>query len=149
MEKYRFSRLFYLFLLTGFTLHIFILDLKIPDASYVGVENWFYQFYLTLWLAMEEFDVIWIISAIFIYYFYEQVYFIGDPNSWKKKILVMISIFLSIIILIGTSFYYYGNLKMIFCSFIQVYKCFMVGIGYYFMIYAILKKIFLIRSSAS
>ena len=141
-KQIEFSKIFYVFLLAGFSLHIFVLDLKIQDSNFVDASNGIYNFYLTLWASMEEFDIIWIIFGILIYYFYYQTYFLEDGINKRKIFLIIISILLSIFLLVVMSICNYNSLDMLFSSATQVYKCLMVGVGYYFIIYAFLKRLF-------
>ena len=96
---------------------------------------------------MEEFDIIWIILLIFIYYYFYNNYFIDKKWTSIKTISCIISLILSIAIIVLTSFNYYKNLSMIYQSFEQVFKCSMVFIGYYFIIYIITRNILLILTN--
>jgi len=139
-------KIFYIFLFTCVSLHIFVLNLIVFDSSFSGIDNAFYVFHLNLWMSMEAFDISWIVLGIFLFDFYYHTFFI--EGSWKinRIIVVIISIIFSIIILLIKSLYTYHNLRMIFDSFVQLYKCLMVGMGYFLIIYAVLKKIFFIKT---
>lgn len=135
-------KMFGIFLFVGFSLHIFILNLDIVNLDFAGVDNAVYAFYLGLWRSMESFDVIWIILAIFLFDFFYNTYFISGIWKINRLIVICMSVIISIFILIFTSLYMYRDLRILFDSFVQVYKCLMVGFGYYFIIYAILKRLF-------
>ena len=140
-------KLFCIFLFTGFSLHIFILDLRIINLNFSGVDNAIYTFYLILWKSMESFDIIWIILGIFLFDFFYHTYFTLGVWKINRLIIIFVSIIISSFILIFNSLYIYHDLRMLFSSFVQVYKCLMVGIGYYFIIYAILKRLFFSNSN--
>ena len=141
------NKILVIFLMTCFSMHIFILNLKIPVADFTKNINPIYKFYLSLWMSMEEFDIIWIILLIFIYYYFYNNYFIDKKWTSIKTISCIISLILSIAIIVLTSFNYYKNLSMIYQSFEQVFKCSMVFIGYYFIIYIITRNILLILTN--
>lgn len=142
-KENNFYKLFIIFLLTCFSMHPFILDLKIANINYKEINHLLYRFYLSLWVSMPRFDVIWVILFIFIYYFFYKNYFID--NSWNKIKLTscIISIIISILLIAIESLYCYNNLSIIYTSFIQIFKCIMVGIGYYLIIYIITRNILL------
>ncbi len=140
-KEVSFWKILGVFLLMVFSMHIFVMDLEIMRPNFFAIENEMYRFNLTFWESMEDFHSTWVILGIFIFYFYYHVYFIKDHLGEKKKIISLVAIVISIMILVGKSYYYYGNLDMIFSSNVQIFKCFLVGFGYYFMIYAILKWI--------
>ena len=142
-KENNFYKLFIIFLLTCFSMHPFILDLKIANINYKEINHLLYRFYLSLWVSMPRFDVIWVILFIFIYYIFYKNYFID--NSWNKIKLTscIISIIISILLIAIESLYCYNNLSIIYTSFIQIFKCIMVGIGYYLIIYIITRNILL------
>ncbi len=141
-KKYNFYKIFIVFLMSCFSLHIFVLDLSIKYVNPTSVVNSVHKFYLLLWVSMDEFDVIWVVLLIFIYYFLYNNYFIDNKWTKIKTLSCLLSFMISLSIIIGLSLYNYHNLSMITNSFVQVFKCTMVGIGYYLIIYAILKNIF-------
>ena len=146
-EKKSYYKIFLLFLMTCFCLHIFLLDLKIPNMLYSDIDNPIYRFYLLLWVSMNQFDIIWVILFVFIFYYLYHHYFID--NKWNRinVLSFIVSFVVSLFIIFGISIYYYKNLSMITHSFVQFYKCMMVGIGYYFLIYPILRNVFFKISS--
>ena len=100
-----------------------------------------YKFYLSLWVSMKEFDIIWIILFIFIYYYFYSNYFLDSKWNKTKTISSIISIIITLTIIVSISLINYHNLNMITKSFTQIYKCLMVGIGYYLIIYIIARNI--------
>ena len=139
-KQYNFYKLFIVFLLTAFSIHIFIIDLKIQDISIARINNPFYKFCLSLFLSTERFDVIWLISFIFIYYFFYKNYFTNKNWNKTKLIACIISIVISISIIVITSLHEYNNLSMIYRQPVQVFKCIMVCIGYYLIIYIFVRN---------
>ena len=127
--------------MTGFSMHIFMIDLKIPNITYPEVSHFFYRFYLTLWVSMKEFDIIWIILFIFIYYYFYHNYFIDDDWNNIKTVASAIATSMSISLIVGESLSYYKNLNMLFYTPTQIFKCVMVGIGYYLILYIIIRNI--------
>ena len=143
MFKNNFYKIFIIFLMTCLSMHTFIMNLKISEVNLKEVTHSIYRFYLLLWVSMNEFDIIWIILFVFIYYFFYNNYFI-DNNFKKIKVMSgVFAIILSISIIVGESYNNYHNLSMIFSSFVQIYKCITVGIGYYLIIYIIIRNVLL------
>lgn len=138
-------KIFCVFIFTVFSLHIFALNLSVFELNYENLDKT-YGFFLAIWSSMNHFDISWIILGIFIYDFYYHQYFI--EGNWKinKLIVIILSAIFSILILLKTSYDLYKDFRIIYISFAQFYKSLMVGIGYYFFIYAILKKILFISN---
>lgn len=137
-----FWKVVYIFLLTMVSLHIFVLNLEIQTPSFFAIENEVYKFNLTFWSALDGLHSTWIVLGIFIFYFYYHTYFIEKKFKRREVFLSILAMIISVVILVLKSFDYYNNLDMIFSSSVQLFKCFLVGMGYYFMIYAILKWLF-------
>ena len=145
MVKNNILKIVCVFLFTCFSLHIVMLNLDIVDSDFLGVDNVIYLFYLSLWLSMNQVDIIWFILGVFIFDFYYSIYFVEGCWKINRIIVIAISIVMSVAILGGISLYNYHNLQMLYISAIQVYKCLMTGIGYYFIIYALLKEVFFVK----
>lgn len=138
----RVLKVFYTFLLTGFTMHIFLLNIETQDLSLYKDATGVYKFFMSIFLSIENFDICWITFFIFIFYFYYHTYFDNSKFNRKKIIAVIGAISMSIITIVGKSLSLYNNFSLITQSLSQVYKCFIIGLGYYFMYYAVLIKIF-------
>ena len=142
IKNYKILKMFYIFLMTGFTMHIFLLNLSIPDMSlYVDYSN-IYKFFMSIFLSTNTFDISWVTFFIFIFYFYYHTYFNNSRFDRKKIISVVVAVLMSIVTILGKSFSLYGNFDLIIKNFSQFYKCLLIGIGYYFMYYSFLMKIF-------
>ena len=140
-KKYKLLKIFIIFLMTSFSMHIFIFNLKIIQMNNNVSGTSLYKFYLSLWVSMKEFDIIWIIFFIFIYYYFYSNYFLDSKWNKTKTISSIISIIITLTIIVSISLINYHNLNMITKSFTQIYKCLMVGIGYYLIIYIIARNI--------
>ena len=140
-KKYNLLKIFIIFLMTSFSMHIFIFNLKIIQMNNNVSGTSLYKFYLSLWVSMKEFDIIWIIFFIFIYYYFYSNYFLDSKWNKTKTISSIISIIITLTIIVSISLINYHNLNMITKSFTQIYKCLMVGIGYYLIIYIIARNI--------
>ena len=140
-NKNNFYKIIIIFLMTGISMHIFVIEPKIIEIAHSETINIIYKFYLSLWVSMKEFDIIWIIFFIFIYYFFYKNYHIDNKWTKIKTISSIISAIISIIILVLISIHNYHNLTMLYKSSIQIYKCIIISIGYYLIIYIIIRNI--------
>ena len=140
MIKNNFYKMFFTFLMTCFSMHVFIMNIKISNVNIEKVTHHIYRFDLLLGVSMNEFDILWIILFIFIYYFFYHNYFIDNRFNKTKLISSILASIISISIIIGESYYNYKDLSMIFSSFVQIFKCTMIGIGYYLIIYILIRN---------
>ena len=76
---------------------------------------------------------------IFMLYFYLKNYFDGKKI---KKTIVFLAIFFSLCLIFGYSFYRTNSWDLVFEGEIQLIKSLIKGIGYYFIIYILIKKLY-------
>jgi hypothetical protein len=124
-------------------MYVFILNINIPETFISGNYNSIYEFLYMFYISIKPFDIMWITIFVLIFNFYYGVYFDKKVIMMKRIVMMLVSIFLAILIVMMISLVKSNNLKIIFYSLSQLYKCFLIVIGYSFIIYACLKKIYL------
>ena len=125
-------------LLTFFSLHIFIFDIEVItlDGSDMSL---FYQFFQGLFLSMKPFNFKLILIFILFYCFFYKAYF---SESKKNNFYRLLSFIFSLITIVGLVYSTLASsLKILFCSFLQIYKFLTLFFGYYIIYYAILKRL--------
>ena len=89
-----------------------------------------------------NFDVIWILLGFIIFDYYNNYYFVCEYKKKYKVISGNLSFILSLFIIIITSLYNYGDARIMYYSFTQMYKCLFVIIGYYLFFYITIIRFF-------
>lgn len=135
----KFKKIFYCLLMTGFSLHIFILNPLIQED--IKYNNPIKKFMFEIFYSTNNFDIIWITSSIFLYYFYYNNFLFKNDLTKEKIFILLISFFLSLPILIYISIINYGSLIMLINSPAQIFKSIMLIFGYSIIISTIIYKI--------
>lgn len=120
---------------------VFTLNIARPNMAFYANDNILYQYATEVWLSFKEFDTAYVTLFIFIYYAYYNIYFDGTKLSGKNFINSSIAIILTTITLIGKSYKIDNTLNTIVESTPQIIKFIILSFGYYFIFYAIIKKI--------
>ena len=135
------NKVLYVLIFTVATMLVFVVNINQQDISFYSQSSPTYQFFLELYLSVQNFDIIYVTLGIFIYYTYYHIYFDGKKLTKESFINSAIAVLLTFIIIIGKSYKVDNTLGTIFNTKAQIVKCIFLGIGYYFMFYALLKKI--------
>lgn len=77
-------------------------------------------------------------TFVFIYHFYNQYYFKGEKI---KKSMVFLSVFFAMALVFGYSFSKVNSTSLIFSDGVQIFKSIIKLLGYYFIIYILIKKL--------
>ena len=105
--------------------------------------NFINRFLYNLSNSVRNFDIIWIIFAIFIYNYFYNNYIFEKNITKEKKYIIFISLWLSTLIMTYISLDNYNNLNMFFYSSIQIYKSITLVLGISFFICTFLNIIYL------
>lgn len=135
-------RIFIIFVFTLVSLHIFIIDLKIPNFSSNVVSNPFYEFFLEFSRSIAKFDIISIIFGIFIFDYYYNNYFLYRYKTKYKIIAGVIASIISLLIISYISLNNYHDLRIFYYSAAQIYKCIVVFLGFFLLFYISIIRLF-------
>lgn len=135
------NKVLYTIIFGTFTLLIFIMHITQQNISFYEEYTNTYKFFKEMSLSIKQFDVMYLSLGIFIYYAYYNIYFDGQKLGKKSFINSIIAILITFITIIGKSYNMDNTLGIIFNTPAQTVKCILLGIGYYFMYYAIIKKV--------
>ena len=141
----KFNKIIYTLLITFLSSLLFIININIPDLSYYSNRTEIYKFFTGIWLSLKEFDIIYVVLSIFIFYYFYKIYFNGNKFNKKSIINMIVSICITILLLICKSYKIDNTLNTLINSPLQIFKTIILGIGYYFIFYAIIKHILSIK----
>lgn len=136
-----FSKYLYCFIFAAISMFVFLIDYAALDPRYLINDSAIVSFFEEIFYSLKLFDFIYTLLFIFVFYFYVNVYF--DSNKYSKKSLLC-SIFSVLFVCMTILFKSYGvdnTLNTIYSSYAQIFKTILLCLGYYFIYYAILKKI--------
>lgn len=139
------NKILYTLIFTFFTMLIFVMAINEQNMSFYQNESWLYQFVMGISLSIKEFDVMYVALGVFVFYTYYHIYFDGSKLNRDSFINSIISVILTFVVIIGKSYKIDNSLGTIFNTPAQVFKCVCLGLGYYFVFYALFKKLNSIR----
>jgi len=117
---------------------IFYLNLDIIPTGNLLAKSYIPRFFEKFFRSLHGFSILSLPVFIGIYMIYKKWYF----KSAKNVPVLIISIFISIMNVVGYSFQKYKSFKGIFDDLFQMFKASIFIIGYVFIIYILLKKLF-------
>jgi len=126
-----------LLLLTFFTTCAFCINLKMINGS---IDNPLQSILIKIYSSFDGYRLTYIPLFIAFYYLYSKWYFDG---SKMNKIVAFLSALISIFMVIGFSIKNTGDLSLIFHSKFQFLISLIVMLGYFTMIYIIIKKLYI------
>ena len=127
------------FIMSFLTLISIIINLDKVDLANEIQESHIEKDIITFYKALPSLNISYFFMFIFIYYFYYRFYFI---NKKINKSIIFLSIFLSIMMVLGYSFYKNNSWDMLFDGNIQMVKSIIKVLGYYFIIYILINRLF-------
>ncbi|MBE6158162.1 MAG: hypothetical protein E7160_05170 [Firmicutes bacterium] len=95
---------------------------------------------------VSDFDFISIVFGIVIYFFYYQIYFNGEKYTKKNFIMSIISIFFSIITIVGKNLQLYDIFPDL-SRLVVLFESSVMFVGSYLLFYSIFKKVYMIICS--
>ena len=119
---------------------ISVLALSInPDIQKVKIDSSVYIIRVIdiFYKSLPKFDIIWFLIYIMIFYFFSKSYFKKEKT---KVSIVILSLLLSTCLLLGHSFADTNSLEPLFHGGVQIIKSITRLLGYYFIIYAVIKE---------
>lgn len=125
--------------MTIFSLLACFLALKIPNMENVVSGSHLSRVILNFFNSLPSLDISHFFVFVFIFYFFYQFYFKGEKI---KKSIVLLSLFFSSCLILGYSLHQTNSLDLVFHGEIQLIKSLIKWIGYYFIIYILIKKLF-------
>lgn len=128
-----------LVLMTMFTLSILAVNLKVYDIKKLTETNELAKFYQKFSSCINGYGIVYIPLFAGIYYFYSKFYFDGKKINWW---VCALSIFMAFFTVLGYSYDAYQSWDAIFLNRFQFVKALFVILGYYFLFYICLKKLF-------
>ena len=137
----KFNKIIYTVIFTALAMLVFMLNISIQDMNYYSELSSIQQFFIALNLSFNDFDIIYVALGLFIFNYFYKIYF-NDVKFNKKSIINMIiSFLLSVFILISKSYKINNTLETLHSTPAQVVKSLLLLIGYFLIIYAVLKHI--------
>ena len=137
----KFNKIIYTVIFTALAMFVFMLNISIQDMNYYSELSSIQQFFIALNLSFNDFDIIYVALGLFIFNYFYKIYF-NDVKFNKKSIINMIiSFLLSVFILISKSYKINNTLETLHSTPAQVVKSLLLLIGYFLIIYAVLKHI--------
>lgn len=133
------TRVLLILLMTIFSVLACYLSLNIPNMGSSVSGSHLSRIILNFSNSLPSLDISHFFVFIFIFYFFYQFYFKGEK---VKKSIVILSLFFSSCLVLGYSFHHTNSLDLITQGEIQIIKSIIKIIGYYFMIYILIKKLF-------
>ena len=70
---YTFNRIIYTAILTFLSSLVFIMEFKPANGTYLENHNETYKFLIDIYNSLRDFDVVWVLLIVFIFYFYYNV----------------------------------------------------------------------------
>lgn len=135
MKYNRVKHLFYIFLLTGLSMNVFLVAID-PVSVVEGGHKTFWELFLP---SVSPLEGNMVLIMFLIYYFYYSTYFDGKKICRWNVILSSVASFCTIM---GLCYFTMdSSLGILFSSVVQVYKFILLFVGYYVIYYAILKRV--------
>lgn len=131
------NKVLYLICICALSMSVFIFDYSQPNIAFYSNYSFINKFIMEIFDSIKSFDIAYITIFIFMFYFFYKVYFNGDKINKKY---VIISMIISLIIVIFSSYSLTNKLDLLYISFAQVFKTIIFFFGYYFIIYAFIKQ---------
>ncbi len=133
--KNKTSKRIFLVIITFFTLCTFCVDLIVN----VDEDNGVLAFFEMCIKSFHGYSVIYIPLFIAFYFLYSKWYFDGKKVN---KVAFILAIFFSMALIVGVYYRKMGSLIYMITLKFQLFKTIIIFLGYYSMIYIILKKIY-------
>lgn len=134
---YTFNKIIYTAIMTFLSSLVFIVDLKPANGNFYEINNKFYKFLTDIYSSLRDFDIIWVVLLIFIFYFYYNVLFNEKTNKKMRIISGIVSLIFVGLTIIGKCLSYGNSLEMIYCSSAQIVKTIFISIGYFIIYYSL------------
>ena len=134
---YTFNRIIYTAILTFLSSLVFIMDFKPANGTYLENHNETYKFLIDIYNSLRDFDVVWVLLIVFIFYFYYNVLFNSDKSRKGKILSVLVSLWFVGVTIVGKCFAIDNSLRSIYCSEAQIIKTILLSIGYFIIFYSL------------
>lgn len=134
---YTFNRIIYTAILTFLSSLVFIMEFKPANGTYLENHNETYKFLIDIYNSLRDFDVVWVLLIVFIFYFYYNVLFNSDKSKKGKVLSALVSLWFVGVTIVGKCFAIDNSLKSIYCSEAQIIKTILLSIGYFIIFYSL------------
>ena len=124
-----------LVIITFLSLAVFCINLDMVDNKLIKAGSEISKFVEKWTYSLNGFQIQYILMFILFYYFYSKNYFDGKKMS---KTAMILSIFFSIMMVLGYSYIKQNNWDLVFGSWFQFSKAFVICLGYYCIFYMII-----------
>ena len=133
---YTFNRIIYTAILTFLSSLVFIMEFKPANGTYLENHNETYKFLIDIYNSLRDFDVVWVLLIVFIFYFYYNVFFNSDKSKKGKVLSALVSLWFVGVTIVGKCFAIDNSLRSIYCSEAQIIKTILLSIGYFIIFYS-------------
>lgn len=134
---YTFNRIIYTAILTFLSSLVFIMEFKPANGTYLENHNETYKFLIDIYNSLRDFDVVWVLLIVFIFYFYYNVFFNSDKSKKGKVLSALVSLWFVGVTIVGKCFAIDNSLRSIYCSEAQIIKTILLSIGYFIIFYSL------------
>ena len=134
---YTFNRIIYTAILTFLSSLVFIMEFKPANGTYLENHNETYKFLIDIYNSLRDFDVVWVLLIVFIFYFYYNVLFNSDKSKKGKVLSALVSLWFVGVTIVGKCFAIDNSLRSIYCSEAQIIKTILLSIGYFIIFYSL------------
>ena len=134
---YTFNRIIYTAILTFLSSLVFIMEFKPANGTYLENHNETYKFLIDIYNSLRDFDVVWVLLIVFIFYFYYNVLFNSDKSKKGKVLSALVSLWFVGVTIVGKCFAIDNRLRSIYCSEAQIIKTILLSIGYFIIFYSL------------
>jgi len=135
------NKIVYTIIFSIMTILVFIIKFEYQKFVHDPSSNMLVAYFYELSASFNDFDIMYVSLWAFIGYFYYHTYFDGTKYDKKKLFYTIIAIIFTLITLVGKSYLVDDTLSTLYKNGIQVLKMIIFAFGYYFMYYAIIKKV--------
>lgn len=146
MNKWnKFNKYFYTIIFSIISLSVFIMKLEAYNPVFLTSTDPLVNFFTEFEYAFKSYDILYVAIWILLLYFYFHIYLDGNKYTKKSLLCTIIAIIFSVITIVSKSFKIDDSLNLLNSSVMQMFKTGIFFFGYYFIYYAIIKKILSIK----
>lgn len=138
LEK-KYIKIILLIVLAFLSICVLCINLNEVNVSNLSAQSRLAKFFEKCIESFEGNNVAYVPIFIALYYFYSKTYFDGKKIN---KVSVILSIFFSVMMVLGYSYKTTNSWDLIFGSGFQLMKSIIVMLGYYTMFYIVIKKLY-------